>query len=333
MSKISVNVKLGKNAEVAQKVVDRLLELVNAGQPLPWVKPWNKPATVTVVDGHKEITIYPTAWNREGKQYNGANVFILQLAGGGEFITFNQCKAEGGSVKKGAKGFPVVYWNFHTKKTVHDDGSETEETIPFLKYYTVFRVSDCEGIKQKHSGDPVTVTIPITHTELVDPANAPDLNTAAEMVIADYIANAGNGFEVKREEVSDRAYYSPSGDYVSVPHVSQFASTAEYYSTLFHELGHSTGHKTRLNRFTGSAANAAFGSQDYSREELVAEMTAATVLNALGLEEANAFRNSAAYIKSWASEIKNDPMKFVTAASRATAASDYILTGELPAKQ
>ena len=309
------------NKAVAQKVVDRIVDLINSGESLPWVKPWNRHVnTVTIVDGVKTVTIYPTAWNRKGQPYKGANTYLPA----GEYITFKQCEAEGGHVKKGAKGFPVVYWNFQKVTEVDPDTSEeVEKVIPFLKYYTVFKVEDCEGIEQKHQPKPYTVEIPITHSEVVDADTS--LDATAEAIIADYIGRAGNGFHVDRDEVSDRAFYSPSIDYVSVPNRSQFAVLSEFYSALFHELGHSTGHRTRLNRFTGKAANAAFGSQEYSREELVAESTAATILNAIGMEEANTFRNSAAYIKSWSENIQKDPMMYITATTRAQAAVDLIL--------
>ena len=310
------------NKQVAQKVVDRIVEMIEAGQSLPWVKPWNRKVnTVTIVDGVKTITVYPTAWNRKGVMYRGVNTYLPV----GEYITFNQCKAEGGSVKKGATGWPVVYWSFLQKETVDADGQKKMEVIPILKYYTVFRVEDCDGIEQKHFPNPTTVEVPITHDEVVEDENGNSLNAAAEAIIADYIRRAGNGFVVNRNKVSDRAYYSPAMDFVTVPMREQFAVEAEFYSTLFHELGHSTGHSTRLNRFTGSAAHAAFGSKEYSKEELVAESTAATILNALGMEEANTFRNSAAYIKGWASHIKSDPLMYVSAATKAQAAVDLIM--------
>ena len=316
---IMTEVYLMNNKQVAQKVVDRIVEMIDSGESLPWVKPWNRKVnTVTIVDGIKTITVYPTAWNRKGVQYRGANTYLPV----GEYITFKQCVAEGGSIKKGVRGWPVVYWNFLEKE---DPDTHKKETIPILKYYTVFNVKDCDGIEQKHFLQPTTVEIPITHEEVADDGND-DLNTTAEAIISDYVNRAGNGFHIDRDEVSHRgAFYSPMADYVSVPMRKQFAVLAEYYSTLFHELGHSTGHSTRLNRFTGKAACATFGSQEYSKEELVAESTAATILNALGMEEANTFRNSAAYIKSWASHIKDDPLMYVSAATKAQAAVDLIL--------
>ena len=310
------------NKDIAKKVVDRIVDMIQTEGCLPWVKPWSRKVnTVEVIDGYKVITIYPRCWNRKGIEYKGANMYLPH----GEYITFNQCKAEGGQVKKGAKGYPVVYWNFYTKTEKNPlTGDDEDVTIPILKYYTVFNVKDCDGIKQKHNPKPEVIKIPVTHSEPVA-ASDRDLNAAAEAIIADYVSRAGNGFHIKRNEITDKACYYPGFDYVSIPMREQFQRISEYYSTLFHELGHSTGHSSRLNRFTGKAACAAFGSQEYSKEELVAEATAASILNALGMEDANSFRNSAAYIKSWASHIKNDPMMYISAMTKAQAAFDMIV--------
>ena len=315
------------NKQIAEKVVNRIVEMIDSGASLPWVKPWSmRPAAVKVIKNYIEITINPTSWNRKGVPYKGVNTYLPS----GEYITFNQCKAEGGSVRKGAKGWPILYWNFIYKDTENADGEKETVKIPVLKYYTVFNVNDCDGISQKFTPGPRTIKVPIEHYEF-DGSNS-DLNADAEAIIAGYIGRAGNNFHVDRCEMSDKAYYSPALDYVSVPRREQYKTVAEYYSTLFHELGHSTGHKTRLNRFTGKAANAAFGSQEYSKEELVAEATAAAVLNSLGMEDGNTFRNSAAYIKSWSSHIKNDPLMFVSAMTKAQAAFDMILGIEEPAE-
>ena len=310
------------NKEVAAKICDRIVEEVEKGGFLPWVKPWDrKQNMVKVVDGFVEFTYYPSAWNRQGVEYKGVNTYLP----GGEYITFAQCKKEGGSVKKGARGWPIVYWNFLCKK-VRDEqtGEEKEEKIPVLKYYTVFNVKDCEGIEQKHNPEPRTAIIEKSHYEPVETSSV-SLNETAEAIISGYINRAGNGFHVNRDNVTDEAFYSPVADYVTVPCISQYEEVGEFYSTMFHELAHSTGHKTRLNRFSGKAANAAFGSVEYSKEELVAEITAASVLNSIGLESANSFRNSAAYVKSWSQKIKSDPLCYVSAANKAQAAFDMLM--------
>lgn len=308
------------NKAMAQKVVDRITALIDEGKPLPWVKPWNRaPLTVTIVDGYKTVTLPPAAHNRKGEQYKGANTYLPE----GEYITFKQCQAEGGHINKGAKGWPVVYWNFIKKDPDPAAPTPTPETYAMLKYYTVFNIKDTD-LAQKHFPGPTTYTFPVTHEEPVpqDPtATGLTADPTAEAVITDYIARAKT-LTLSRDKHSDRAFYSPSADSVTVPTLDQFQTISEYYSTLFHELGHSTGHASRLNRLSKPAA---FGSESYSREELVAETTAATLLTALGLEDGNSFRNSSAYIKSWASHIKADPLMYITAATKAQAAIDLIL--------
>ena len=317
------------NQEVAKKVVDRMLQEIQNGGQLPWMKPWATGRnSVEVVDGYTEIKMTPRFWNRQGKPYSGINPLLLAMSGkDGEWITFNQCKAEGGKVKKGAKASTVIFWSMLTKETdeLDEDGNKIIKKIPLLKSYSVFHISDCEGIEQKHHPEPIIIKVPITHTEVIDPDNFDnEVNAAAEAVIAGYIDRCQT-LKLYREDYSDRAFYSPALDSVTVPNIKQFPRCEEFYSTLFHELGHSTGHADRLNRFTGKAACATFGSQEYSKEELVAEITAASILNILGIESGNSFRNSAAYVQSWSEHIKNDPMMFVTASSRAEAAIDCIL--------
>ena len=319
------------NKEIAERVVNRMLDTIKAEGQLPWTKPWSLDKNrVRVIDGYTEITVPVRFWSRSGKPYNGINVLLLGMSGHtGEFITFKQAKAEGGTIKKGAKGHEILYWNMLRKETdeVDEDGNKIVKTIPVLKYYTVFSIDDIEGLTTKHHPEPEVIRLPKWHYEdNGSNATESDFNPAAEAVIAGYLSRA-TGLVLDRDSLSDRAYYSPSKDRVVVPNVQQFKAIAEYYSTLFHELGHSTGHSTRLNRFSGKEAAAAWGDQNYSREELVAEITAASILTMLGLESGNSFRNSSAYVKSWSEHIKNDPMMFVSAAGKAEKAIDLILGG------
>ena len=329
------------NKETAQKLVDRMVELINKQGFLPWSKPWSaddQHPTRTVVDGYDVIEIPVKHWSRAGRPYNGINNDLLAMDGKkGEMITFAQCKAEGGKVKKGAKASTIVYWNFihrtedeldeNGKPVLNADGTvkQREVKIPVLKEYKVFSVEqDCEGLKTKHHPAPIVLRIPQCHVEAVDGLDCSNYDATAEAVIASYISRS-NGLRLNRDDVGDRAFYRQFDHSVTVPRVTQYSDIAEYYSTMFHELGHSTGHPSLLNRFTGKDACAAFGSESYSREELVAEITAATILSTLGLESGNSFRNSAAYVKDWASHIKDDPMMYVTAASRADKAIALIL--------
>lgn len=316
------------NQEIAQKIVDRMLEEINKGGQLPWTKPWGNRAGVEVVDGYTEIRVKPRYWNRSGKPYNGCNPLLLSFSGKtGEFITFNQCKAEGGHIKKGAKSSMIIYWTQIVKETdeLDENGEKIKKTIPLLKTYTVFNVKeDCEGIEPKHQPEDQVIRIANTHFEPLGNSGEDKTIPEAEAVISGYMARA-TGLTLKRDGYSDEAFYSPTFDSVTVPHIAQFNAVAEFYSTLFHELGHSTGHSTRLNRFTGKAACAAFGTEEYSKEELVAEITAASILNTLGIESGNSFRNSTAYVKGWSEHIKKDPMMFVTASTKAEKAIDLIL--------
>ena len=319
------------NNEIAKRVVDRMLDTIKTEGVLPWTKPWTTGgSTIRVLDGYTEVTIPVRFWSRAGKPYQGINIWLLAMSGHtGEFITYNQAKAEGGKIRKGAKGHEVMYWNMLRKETeeLDDEGKKIVRTIPILRYYTVFSLDDVEGLETKHHPEPEVVRIPKYHYEPIDGADAIDPDSydpTAESIIAGYVDRCKT-LQVDREGVSDRAYYSPLLDQVVVPKVTQFQEIAEYYSTLFHELGHSTGHSSRLNRFTGKAAAAAFGDESYSREELVAEITAASILTTLGMETGNSFRNSAAYVKSWSEHIANDPMMFVSAAGKAEKAIELIL--------
>lgn len=173
-----------------------------------------------------------------------------------------------------------------------------------LRYFSVFHISQVDGVEPLEK--------PFEDVEPI---------ASADQIIADYVEREGLTFV---ETITDEAYYSPSHDLVQVPHKSQYPRIGEYYSTTFHELTHSTGHSKRLNRLT-TGAIAAYGSQTYSKEELTAEIGAASMLNLLGIETPATFRNSTAYIQSWLRVLRNDPKFIVSAASRAEKAVNYIL--------
>lgn len=268
---------------------------------IPWQKPWTGAA-----DG---AISYNT-----GKPYSLINQMLLQKPG--EYITFNQCKAAGGHVKKGAKARFVVFWKIYQKQDIdengspefNDDGSPKTHNFPVLKYFQVFHLDDCEGIEPKWNNKAAEIA---------------DTDAEAARVFFEYMQREGIKFD--QGTLSDKAYYSPSLDLIHLPLMSQFSKTAEYYSTAFHEATHSTGHPSRLNRFSGSAAAAAFGSEEYSKEELVAEIGAAAILSRLQLRTDSSFRNSAAYIQSWLRVLKNDKKMIVSAAARAEKAVALIM--------
>lgn len=280
---------------VYQIVTDRIIEELEKGV-IPWKKPW----TGVRSGAYSHST---------GRPYSLLNQMLLRKPG--EYITWSQVRAEGGTVRKGEKSSVIVFWKMNrVKETDAETGEEKEKLVPILRYFNVFHIDQCEGIKPKYKpGDLV----------------APDPIEAAETVSTDYLTRSG----VKLEHVAgDRACYSPALDRVTLPLREQFTDGAEYYSTLFHELGHSTGHKSRLDRFTTGAA-AAFGGEDYGREELVAELTSACVLNTVGIETPQSFRNSASYIDNWLKAIRGDNRLIVSAAGKAEKAVSLIM-GDRP---
>ena len=269
-------------------ITDRIIAELESGT-IPWHKPWT--------------CAQPAISHTTGKAYSLLNQLLL---GGrsGEYLTFNQAKKEGGRVKKGEKASMVVFWKW---LKVEDEDTGEEKEVPFLRYFSVFHVDQCEGISPRFRA---SEALP------VDPAEA---NDDAEDIIADYLHRSGVHL-ISRE--SSEAFYQPATDTVVLPMRKQFADTAEYYSTAFHELTHSTGHRSRLNRLTETAR---FGSATYSREELCAELGASFILNRLGLETSGSFRNNAAYIDHWLTVLKEDKRLLVTAAGQADKAVRLIL--------
>lgn len=278
------------SANVYQMVTDRIIAELEKGL-IPWRKPWT---------GAKE-----GAYNRvTGRPYSLLNQLLLKHQG--EYATFKQIQEAGGHVRKGEKSEIVVFWKIQPVKEETEDGTEEIKQIPLLRYYNVFHVAtQCEGIEPKPTAE-LKELKPIEEAEKIKEA----YKEREHLKII--------------ETVSNKAFYSPSMDYVQVPERQQYTHIEEFYSTLFHELTHSTGHKTRLNRLdTGS--NAHFGSESYSKEELTAEIGSAMILNQLGIDTEKSFTNSVAYVQNWLQVLKNDNKFIVSAASRAEKAVKYIM--------
>ena len=270
--------------DIYKEVTDRIIAQMENGI-IPWQKPW-----VAAGSCISHVT---------GKPYSLLNQIMLGKAG--EYVTFKQCQQEGGKVKKGEKSSMVVFWKWIETE---DDETYERKEVPFLRYYNVFHIDQCEGLTARYDE-------PLPRT--ADPYEK------AEAFIADYLLRSG----VKLiHQSGDRAYYQPSFDRVVLPCMEQFKETAEYYSTAFHELTHSTGHESRLNRLERTAF---FGTEAYSKEELVAEIGAAALVNHAGLETAHSFRNSSAYVQNWLSVLKNDKRFIVSTAGKAEKAVNLIL--------
>jgi len=287
--------------DLFQEITNRIITELEQGS-IPWQKPWS---------GTQGAISHTT-----GKRYSLLNQMLLGCRSG-EYVTFNEAVKEGGHIKKGEKASMIVFWKWleRAKQDEHGnvvrgaDGMPVQENIPFLRYYNVFHISQCEGIRPRFQEE-----------EASESSLTPDV--AADQIVSDYVARSGIKLRIER---SDRAFYSPAQDSVTVPELAQFGDIAEYYSTLFHELTHSTGHAGRLNRLEKEAA---FGSELYSKEELVAELGSAFLVNHAGLETTSSFRNSAGYIQAWLKALKDDKRLIVSAAGKADKAVALILNSE-----
>ena len=278
-------------ANVYDMVTNRIIAELEKGK-IPWQKPWTG--------------IRSGAYNRITKRpYSLLNQMLLQH--NGEYATFKQWQDLGGHIRKGEKSEIVCFWKIFESKENNPDTEEIEiKKIPLLRYYNVFHISQVEGVE------------PLTEEQLNDKVEPIE---AGDKIITEYIKREHLKFV---ECKSNQAYYSPSSDTVVVPLKEQCQLINEWYSIAFHEISHSSGHKSRLNRIQTGAISA-FGSQDYSKEELVAELSSATLMSVAGLETPKTFRNSTAYIQNWLQVLRNDNKFIVSASSKAEKAVNYIL--------
>lgn len=282
-------------SNVYEVITDRIVSALDAGI-VPWRQPWRAASDMPR--------------NLRGRAYRGINVWLLLMAarakgyGDPRWLTFKQSTELGGRVKRGEKGMPVVLWK-PTKVEERDPntGQTREKTVPLIRYYTVFNVAQCEDIAV---------------APLAVPTNEVDPIEACEAIVAAY-----PGGPTILHDGGNRAYYLPATDAVHLPRVESFSSSEGYYATKFHELGHSTGHESRLAR-QGITSFDHFGSGRYAREELVAEMTAAFLAGEAGIAPA-VVDNTVAYIQNWRQVLTDDPRAVVTAAAQAQKAADLVL--------
>jgi len=272
-----------------EMVTNRIIEQLEKGI-IPWQKPWSG--------------THNGAYNRiSNKPYSLINQ--MMLSHDGEYASFKQWNDLGGKIKKGAKSEVVVFWKIQPFEEENENGEKIIKQIPLLRHYNVFHISQVEGVKPKEKMEFVE------HEPIEE----------AERIKLDYM----NREHLKIfEKVTNRAFYTPTFDYIEVPCKEQYEDIEEFYSTLFHEMIHSTGHKSRLDRLeTGASAH--FGGESYSKEELTAELGSAFLINKLGIESEKSFKNSSAYIQNWLQRLRNDSKMIVSASSRAEKAVKYIL--------
>jgi len=271
-------------------VNEKIIEQLNKGI-VPWQKPWT-------TGGFPKNLI-------TNRQYRGINVLLLAASDYEHnlFLTYQQLEKIGGRVKKGEKGHMVVYWNSgdKQKEQVEETVESTDEKKKaVLRYYYVFNISQCDKIPEDY---------------------LPKTRETADMPTCESIVKNMPKCPVIRHK-EQKAFYDVVEDYVNMPKKRSFKTDAAYYSTLFHELVHSTGHHDRLDR-TGVAEMAEFGDAAYSQEELVAEIGTCYLQSFAGIT--GEFKNSTAYIQGWLGKLKNDRRMVIAATSAAQKATDYIL--------
>lgn len=277
-----------------QEVTARLIEYLEEGT-VPWRRPWNAGA--------------PCQNLLSRKPYRGINPFLLNCEPYASpfWLSYRQAKGLGGHVRRGEKGTPIWFWKWYDRQERDPEtGEKAAKRFPVLRRYTVFNVEQCDGLDGR---------IP----SLEDPDREPfsPIERAEQMV-------AGMPSPPAIQYGGRQAFYRPATDTVTVPDRDLFASPPEYYSTLFHELVHSTGHASRLARKGIEAGGSRYGSPTYSREELVAEMGAAYLCGEARIERST-LENSAAYLRGWIAKLRGDATLAVKAAGAAQKAADYIL--------
>jgi len=282
---------------VAQIVTEQILGKLDKGE-IPWRKPW------TVVGGCPRSI--------RNKPYRGANTILLGMTGRpGPWLTYKEAERRGGHVKKGEKGSFVVFFKFLDKQTKDKQTGEIKkDRIPLMRYYKVFSLEQCEGVSEpKWLAQARAKVETNTHTPIEQ----------AEALWAAYEDKP------KVEHGSTRACYAPFQDKISMPVPESFDSPSHYYSTLYHEGVHSTGHESRTGRLEGFKAVAPFGSEDYSKEELVAEIGSAMLAAHAGIDCPDVERNTVAYLQNWSKKLRDDPNLFTRACSLAQKAVDYMI--------
>jgi antirestriction protein ArdC len=292
------------NAQIAEEITGRLLAQLEAGV-VPWHKPWSGSGPKNVISK---------------KEYRGINLMLLNMQRIAKeyttnwWLTYNQAKKKGGFVKAGERGTQIIFWKFiEVEKDVETpDGIEKmRDVIPLMRVYYVFNVDQCEGIEAPDDGRPSQDVI----------------IAEAEMIQALYRSNGGAPVN---HDGGHRAFYRPSSDSIHMPEKTAFDGAAQYYSTLFHEDTHSTGHEMRLGR-EGIMEDHFFGDTLYSEEELVAEFGAAFLMGRVGGEYvARTLENSANYIAHWKRKLADDGRLIFRVTSAAQKAMDYI-TGKVKA--
>lgn len=270
-------------------ITNRIITALNEGI-IPWQRPWESLEVMSV----------------DGRPYRGINRILLSWTGYSDprFLTYRKCVELGGYVKEGEKGHVVVLWNFRKVNAKDKDNKETQKQVPFMRYYYVFNVEQCEDLELK--------PLPIKTIEFEPIEKAKEIIDNIENKAI--IRHGGN-----------RACYNPATDIIQMPIPEFFHSVEAYYSTLFHEIVHSTGHETRLNRELKNN----YDIEKYSKEELIAEIGSAFMRAEAHIDSPSVDENTVAYIQSWIRALQNDPNMVIRAAGKAQKAVDHVMNREV----
>jgi antirestriction protein ArdC len=294
-----------ERANLYDEITSRIVAELEAGR-LPWVQPWGTSGVAAPLSMPRNAAT--------GRSYSGINVLILWGAvvargfSSQTWLTFRQALSLGGNVRKGERGTTVVYADRFVPDDERRRSRETGEdaqAIPFLKRFTVFSTDQCEDLPE----DLVTAPPPVPEGLILPEVEALSRASGADLRLG-----------------GDKAYYAPGLDYVQVPRPEAYFEPINWHRTALHELGHWTGHASRLGR----ELSGGFGSKKYAQEELVAEMTAAFTCATLGIVPTV---RHADYIGSWLEVLREDNRAVVRAASAASKAADYLLAFRPDARQ
>jgi len=298
MSNHAYRARTGQDrANLYDEITDMIISELEAGR-VPWVQPWGTAAA-------KAQLAMPRNASTD-RQYSGINILILWGAviergfTGQSWLTFRQALSLGGHVRKGERGTTVVYADRFVpkdeKRRAHEDGDEAQ-AIPFLKRFTVFNTDQCADLPAE-----IATAAPPPPPGLIEPT------------VEALIKATGITFHIG----GDRAFYAPAEDYVRVPPPQAYFEPINWHRTVLHELGHATGHHSRLNRDQSGS----YGTKKYAFEELVAELSAAFGCASLGIVPTV---RHADYIGAWLEVLREDNRAIVRAASQASKAADFLL--------
>ena len=287
--------KKSKQRDIYQEVTNQILSYLEEG-----VAPWRNPIAQGSGDGWPKNLL-------SGNRYRGINVLLLAMKSWAQgyasdyWVTYKQAKSRGGQVRRGEQGTLVTFWKMYESK---DKETGEPTTLPVLRHYTAFNLQQVDGLKAPECDDAAREEfVPLTEAERIVAAytDPPSIN----------------------HDGGQRAFYRIRSDSVHMPEPQRFDRAENYYATLFHELSHSTGASKRLDRGIDQDP-APFGSPEYNREELVAELSASFICAASGISPPT-IEQSASYLQGWIKVLKGDKRLIVSAAGAAQKSADWIL--------